>query len=200
MVAIVLTYFIVSLACTLIPIGPKQADKDQVIYLRTNGVHMDIIIPNELISDDLKEIVACNDSDSFMAFGWGDKEFYLNTPTWGDLTPSVAFNALFLKSESLMHTDRFKKRQKYWYPVPINSAQIDLLNQFIKASFDLDIENKAQELKGSGYSSTDQFFVANRSYSFFFTCNTWVNSAFRKSGIRSCLWTPFDFGLIGMYD
>jgi hypothetical protein len=26
--------------------------------------------------------------------------------------------------------------------------------------------------------------------------NTWVNEAFKKSGLKACLWTPFDFILI----
>ena len=97
-----------------------------------------------------------------------------------------------------MHTDRFSKRQKYWYPVPVSSKQVKLLNEYIENSFEFDSDQKPIEILDVGYSAKDQFFVAKRSYSFYFTCNTWVNSAFRKSKIRSCLWTPYDFGLIGM--
>lgn len=32
---------------------------------------------------------------NYIAFGWGDKGFYLDTPTWADLKFSTAFKAAF---------------------------------------------------------------------------------------------------------
>jgi len=55
-------------------------------------------------------------------------------------------------------------------------------------------------LEGSGYGSKDDFYRANSSYSCFKTCNTWVNTAFKESGLKAALWTPFDFGLMGYYE
>ncbi|REG87882.1 uncharacterized protein DUF2459 [Winogradskyella sediminis] len=55
-------------------------------------------------------------------------------------------------------------------------------------------------LENQGYSSIDDFYKAKGSYSCFKTCNSWVNSAFKESGLKSCLWTPFDFGLMNKYE
>ncbi|MBL4888255.1 MAG: DUF2459 domain-containing protein, partial [Flavobacteriaceae bacterium] len=45
----------------------------------------------------------------------------------------------------------------------------------------------------------DDFYKANGSFSCLKTCNSWANSAFKESGLKSCFWTPFDFGLINKY-
>ena len=43
-------------------------------------------------------------TSKLLALGWGDKGFYLNTPTWDDLTFSTAFKAMFGLSTSALHT------------------------------------------------------------------------------------------------
>ena len=54
-------------------------------------------------------------------------------------------------------------------------------------------------LKNKGYTSNDDFYKAKGNYSCFKTCNSWVNTGFKESGLTSCLWTPFDFGLLNKY-
>jgi hypothetical protein len=51
-------------------------------------------------------------------------------------------------------------------------------------------------LSERGYTRKDDFYKANGRYSLFKTCNSWVNLGFKESGLKACLWTPFDFGLL----
>ena len=67
-------------------------DKKVVIYLVKSGVHTDFMLPlrNEM-QDWTEEFPIENTSIKdtnvyFLTVGWGDKNFYMNTPTWGDLT------------------------------------------------------------------------------------------------------------------
>lgn len=46
---------------------------------------------------------------NFIAFGWGDKGFYLDTPEWSDLKASTALKAAFGVSSSAIHTTFFKQ-------------------------------------------------------------------------------------------
>lgn len=39
----------------------------------------------------------------YLSVGWGDKGFYLDTPTWAEPETFTAFKAVFLVSESAMH-------------------------------------------------------------------------------------------------
>ncbi len=33
----------------------------------------------------------------------------------------------------------------------------------------------------------------------FSTCNEWVNKGLKATGLKSCLWTPFDTGLFLLF-
>ncbi|MBC7827616.1 MAG: DUF2459 domain-containing protein, partial [Chitinophagaceae bacterium] len=76
----------------------KESD-DVTIYIKTNGVHADLVVPVKHGQMDWSRQVkfsntVLNDSTmQWLALGWGDKGFYLQTPTWADLKFSVAFNA-----------------------------------------------------------------------------------------------------------
>jgi len=68
-----------------------DAPNEMAIYIITNGVHTDIVMPVKTTFIDWSEMVkyqhasAANDTYTYIAMGWGDKGFYLQTPTWGDL-------------------------------------------------------------------------------------------------------------------
>jgi uncharacterized protein (TIGR02117 family) len=163
-------------------------------------VHLEIIIPVNELSTELKEDIEIAPDDKYISFGWGDENFYLNTPTWGDLTLKNAFIALFLKSSALIHLTRWKQVNSSWTKVIIGESELRKLNHYLSMSFKKDENGNKIILNNSGYSNNDDFYKANGSFSCFKTCNTWVNKAFKESDLKSCLWTPFDFGLLNKYN
>ncbi|TGV01362.1 DUF2459 domain-containing protein [Flavivirga rizhaonensis] len=194
-------YIIVSLLLTFVTVNKTVDNVHAVntIYLNTNGVHLDVIIPVHQIDEGLILGLDVEDEAQYLSFGWGDENFYLNTPTWGDLTFKNAFDALFLKGNSLIHLTKYFRKYPNWVAVNVTKVQLETLNHYLSDSFKLDGSGEKIILKGKGYSDNDEFYRANGSYSCFKTCNTWVNSAFKTSGLKSCYWTPFDFGLINKY-
>lgn len=138
-------------------------------------------------------------NDSYLAFGWGDENFYINTPTWAELTFKNAINAMFLQSSTLMHVTRYARKRSDWVEVRLNQQELAQLNSYVHNTFQLDEQGNKIILNGQGYGTYDEFYRAKGSYSCFKTCNSWVNSAFKQNGLRSCLWTPFDFGLMHAY-
>ncbi len=195
-------YLVVSLILTFITIDRKGHNEtlDKAIYLNTNGIHLDIIIPKKNIDSLLLKGINTGTDDQYLSFGWGDKDFYLNTPTWNDLTFETAFKALFLNSETLLHITRFQNRHKEWKEIKISANELQKLNNYILLSFKTNEDGYKQILKNKGYSFNDDFYQAKGSYSIFKTCNTWVNTGFKDSGLKACLWTPFDFGLLNKYE
>lgn len=195
-------YLVVSLILTFITIDRKGHNEtlDKAIYLNTNGIHLDIIIPKKNIDSLLLKGINTGTDDQYLSFGWGDKDFYLNTPTWNDLTFKTAFKALFLNSETLLHITRFQNRHKEWKEIKISANELQKLNNYILLSFKTNEDGYKQILKSKGYSFNDDFYQAKGSYSIFKTCNTWVNAGFKDSGLKACLWTPFDFGLLNKYE
>ncbi|MFT5751511.1 MAG: hypothetical protein ACI828_000969 [Flavobacteriales bacterium] len=191
-------YILVSLILTYIPISEETNGhpKKSTIYLTTNGVHSAIVIPKNLMPSELISDLRIDASDRFFAFGWGEENFYLNTPTWGELKFSTAFRAAFLESSTLVHLTRHKVGRKQWIAVPVTENQLAKLNNYILASFDL-YQGKKTRLDVPGYTKDrDDFYPAVGNYMFYNTCNSWVNTALKKSDMKACLWTPFEFGAL----
>lgn len=199
--AIPIIYLVVSFILTFITVNNTDTDVDntETIYLSTNGIHLSIILEREDLPPSFVNGLVCSPSDNYLSIGWGDEVFYLNTPTWSDLTFKNAFNALFLKSSSLIHLTRYRRPQTNWVEIKVSKSELNNINELILQTFLTDSNGDKILLKGEGYSDNDDFYKAKGSYSCFKTCNSWVNTIFKKSGLKSCLWTPFDFGLINKY-
>jgi uncharacterized protein (TIGR02117 family) len=175
------------------------------IYILSNGVHTDIVIPiqNE-IKDWRKEIQfsQTQSKDSlmnFIAFGWGDKGFYLDTPEWSDLKVSTAFKAAFGINSSAMHTTFFKqlKEGEDCKRILISKEDYQKLVNFISDSFSNPIH--PEWIAGHSYGQKDAFYEAKGSYSLFYTCNTWANNALKAANQKASLWTVYDKGIFCHY-
>ncbi len=196
-----IAYLLVSLVLSSITVERKSKHPvlKKSIYLVTNGIHLDIVIPKNDIDNTLLTGLRQQPTNQYFAFGWGDEDFYLNTQYLKDLTVQNAVNALFLKSPTLMHVTRYNNKQPDWVEIKISETELDALNLYIQNTFQLNENDMKIILENKGYSSTDDFYKAKGSYSAVNTCNTWVNSGFKQTGLKASLWTPFDFGLINTY-
>lgn len=169
---------------------------DYRIFLHNTGVHIDIILPRPLIPQDLIHQLRINETASYAAFGWGDRGFYLETPTWAELKPRVAARAMLVKSPTVIHITDHYKLGADWAKVPVPAAQFTVLLEYIRAGFRLDSHGKVQEIMGKGYTPNDRFFEATGSYHALETCNVWVNKGLRQAGIRTAIWAPHAKGIM----
>ena len=208
-VGFVLLYLLAAYCLSRIALNKNVINYAEVaIYIKTNGVHTDIVVPVKNAQTDWsREIKYSNTlladtSYHYLAMGWGDKGFYLETPEWSDLKASVAFKAAFGLGSTAIHATYYKVMhedstcKKIW----IDKRQYDDLIKYISKSFKKDAEGQVIKIKtNANYGSTDAFYEANGSYSLFHTCNTWANNALKASGQPCCFWTPFDTGIFLKY-
>ena len=194
-------YLLISLVLTTITIDKKdnENDSNKSIFLTTNGIHMDIVIPKKNIDSLLLSGIKHSKTENYLAFGWGDENFYLNTPNWGDLTFKNAFGAMFLKSSTLVHITRYQNKENDWIEIKVTESELKKMHSYLFETFVLNDSRGKIILENKGYTLRDDFYKANGSFSCFKTCNSWVNSGFKNSGLKSCYWTPFDFGLMNKY-
>ncbi|WP_179315197.1 DUF2459 domain-containing protein [Winogradskyella undariae] len=194
-------YSIIALILTAITVDRKASDEklNKVVYLTTNGVHLDIVIPKKNIDTLLLNGIHQKENEQYLSFGWGDENFYINTPTWGDLTFKNAITAMFFKSSTLMHVTRYQNKRTDWIEIKVTESELQKLNSYLINTFETNENRMKIRLENKGYTSTDDFYKSKGSYSCFKTCNSWVNIGFKESGLKSCLWTPFDFGLMNKY-
>lgn len=197
-----LSYILVSLILSSITVDRKAENQtlDKTIYLSTNGVHLEIVIPKSNLDSRFLSEIKHQQFENFLSFGWGDEEFYLNTPTWGDLTISTALKAAFWKSPTLIHVTRYQTIQPKWIEIKVSESELEKLNRYILNTFKTDSKGKVIILENQGYGATDDFYKAPGSYYFYKTCNSWVNTGFKESGLKACVWNPFDFGLLNKYE
>ncbi|MDW9382960.1 TIGR02117 family protein [Chryseobacterium sp. JV558] len=207
---IVVIYVILGLLIPYIPVSAKDdgQKKEIPIYIYTNGVHTDIVMPvkNDLQDWSMKIPFANTKSKKtdyqYIGIGWGDKGFYLDTPTWADLKFSTAVKAAFWLSDSAMHCTYYNtmKEGEDCKMIMISRSQYENLVKFVEDKFDRDQNGNFMLIPTNAvYSDNDAFYDAKGTYSFLYTCNTWSNNALKAAGQKAALWTPSDFGIFQHY-
>ncbi|MEO5893873.1 MAG: TIGR02117 family protein [Ferruginibacter sp.] len=208
-ILLILTYLLAAFCLSRITVEKEaNATNDVEIYIKTNGVHTDLVMPvRNSQMDWSKEIkfsnTSLNDTSmQLLAVGWGDKGFYLETPTWADLRFKVAFKAAFGLGNTAIHATFYKQltESESCKKILIGREQYSRLIDYILNSLQKDENGHVKYINTkANYSNTDAFYEANGSYSLFHTCNTWANSGLKISGQKCCLWTPFDTAIFLKY-
>ncbi len=203
-------YAIVIVIASYIPVNVNvvASTEDCVeVYIRSNGVHTDIVVP---IKNDIKDWSGQLDSKKtkagkidydYVGVGWGDKGFYLDTPTWGDLTFKTAFKALFYLGTSAMHVTFYKglHESERCKKIFISKESYQQIVAYIESSFVLDEKGACILIENASYWDNDSFYDAKGKYGIFYTCNTWTNNSLKAGNLKACLWTLFDYPIFFHY-
>lgn len=201
--AIYLLFVVVGL--TPVNNGFIQPEDGIEIFVVSNSVHSDIIVPRTTSSFDWSTEFAAKDfgkhslGETHVAFGWGDRAFYLETETWQDLEIGVASNALFLPSSCCIHV-AFTRPEYHLHTrsIRISEKQYSKLVDFLLRSFRKNGEEKKHRIEGYAYSDNDAFYEATGSYHLFNTCNSWVGRGLHSAGVKTPFFTPLP-GLPTLY-
>ncbi len=131
----------------------------------------------------------------YLSFGWGDKGFYFDTPSWSELSLKTALTAAFIPSPTAMHITAYPtppKTSERVRKVKISKAQLSTIENYILESMPLK-NNQTIHIDCCRYEGfDDNFFEANGHYHMLKTCNVWANNALKKGGIKTATWAPFD--------
>ena len=209
LVGFVLLYLLAAWGLSRITVAAEPGGGNDVsVYILTNGVHTDIVVPVRTEQMDWSTIVPYryttgqDSTAAWAGFGWGDKGFYLETPTWGDLTARVACKAAFGLGTSAMHVtfhDRPREGEAC-KRITMSNAQYGRLVAYLRQGFAYDANGRTKHIATSAnYGTSDAFYDGVGSYSLLHTCNTWANNALKACGQKACWWTPFDTGIFFQY-
>ncbi|MEQ1824786.1 MAG: TIGR02117 family protein [Pirellula sp.] len=176
----------------------RHAESGVEILLVNNGVHVDLILPLE--SKEFRWLRFLNESDfkkfgpeyRYCMFGWGNKNFYMETETWDDLKISNVLYAFAGFGDTVVHThlcthidwpdDRSRR-------IRLSSEQYVRLCEFLLETFNRRPDGTLKPIQGAHYGFEDAFFEANGHYHLFRTCNVWAGQAMSRSGVRVGCWT-----------
>jgi len=190
--------------------GEKKSNPTIVVYLMNSGVHTDFVLPVENKLMDWRgyfprENTKKNDTTlQLIAIGWGDKDFYLNTPEWADLTVKTAVCAGLGLGTSAIHATYHTSilTDRPTVKLLLTENQYKRLINYIRKSLKFNKDKQTIKLSPNSdkvLKDNDAYYDANESYSIILSCNTWINNGLKASGQKACLWTSLPQGILYQY-
>jgi len=164
------------------------------VIIESNGVHTGLVLPKVAAGVDWRDLMPARDladpryaGYDHVAIGWGDRKFYVETPTWADVRPMTMLWAALGSGQTVLHVEHVAA------PKPGPDARVILLRPgeyrrlaaFIRASF------APRGWHRTGYGMDDAFYAATGRYDAIHTCNAWTGDGLRVAGVRVGAWTPF---------
>lgn len=172
------------------------------IFVEDNGIHTGIVMPVAAAGVDWRATFPASDLGDpryagfdHIALGWGDRAFYVETPTWSDVSPVVILRAAIGSSRTVLHVEH----------VPATRAGADVGEIVLTPDQYRRLAAFVRETLGSGgkvaagYGPDDAFYDARGTYSAIVTCNEWTGRALRRAGVRVGVWTPFPVTVMGWF-
>lgn len=209
LIILISLYFLAAWGLSRLSTSREAATTNEVsIYILTNGVHTDLVLPVRHAYIDWSQLLPFENTrgkdtlPAYVAFGWGDKGFYLETPTWADLKASTALKAAFNMSTSAIHVTYYRRmwEDESCRKIEISHTQYERLVKYVRNSFRGTVEERPQFIPTNAqYGDNDAFYEGRGSYHLFHTCNTWANNGLKSCGQRACWWTIFDTGIFLQY-
>jgi uncharacterized protein (TIGR02117 family) len=200
-----LLYLTAAVVGALVPrnAGWSEPDRGVQIFVRTNGVHADLVLPAQTEVSDWYRFLPPEHirnpaaARGWIGIGWGQREFYLETVEWADLTARVAARAL-TGGDALMHVGHLGRPRPSpsYRPLRISPEAHRELVSAIAASFERGPDGEAIPLRGEGHSMHDTFYEARGTYHAFRTSNQWTSNMLARAGVTIGLWTPFEQGIM----
>jgi uncharacterized protein (TIGR02117 family) len=198
-------YSLIGLLCFTIPVNRRfrNVRRDVEIFVVSNGVHVDYIVPSISPVFDWKKVLddrhyeTSFTANSYLGIGWGDRGFYLEVDEWANLKPSVAARAMLIPTPTLMHITshpELPKDQKRLARIHLSNAQYLQLCDYICSYFQ-EKDGSVVHLPGKGYTANDNFYEARGYYHAFGTCNFWINRGLIRIGVRAPIWSHGGAGI-----
>lgn len=164
------------------------------IWIESNGIHTGVVVPKVAAGVDWRGLARpAHLADpryaghDHLSFGWGERAFYLETPTWSQVRLRTVLGAAFGSDATLVHVDHVPRPRAGGDArrLVLTPDQYRRLAAVIAAS----VAPGARHHRG--YYAWDAFYDGTGRYSALNTCNNWTGAALRAAGVRTGWWTPF---------
>ncbi|MBO9519016.1 MAG: DUF2459 domain-containing protein [Porphyrobacter sp.] len=178
--------------------GWVEPDDGVEIMVETNGVHTALILPLVTPEKDWRvdfpvtDVAPSSEPYTHISISWGEREVFLNTPTWWDLSPATVVRIIGVGGEGLLHVAHYVRPapSEYVRPLTISREEYRRLVAAIEQSLP-----QGPKVRHHGYGPQDVFYDAPGEYTVSNTCNQWTSDMLAKAGVRTGWWTPFAGGV-----
>lgn len=180
--------------------GEWREPRDGVeILVETNGVHTALVLPLVTPEKDWRgefpaaDLALPDRPYTHVSISWGEREVFLDTPTWWDLRPTTVLRIVGIGGEGMLHVAHYVR------PAPSDSERPLRLRREEYRRLVAAIERSLPprpRIRHPGYDAWDVFYDAPGSYTVTNTCNQWTSDRLAEAGVRTGWWTPFAGGVM----
>ena len=204
LLAIVLAYLAAAWIGSSLPRGGSvSGDEGGVsIFVETNGIHTGIVMPIAAAEHDWRRVfpeagapLPRDRLPTHVAIGYGEREVFLDTPSWGDLRVGTAMRVATLGGPGMIRVQRLAdpvagpQRRRVTLPP---AAYRDLA-----AAIEADLASAGGGARAfASFAPHSRNYLASTRYTMVRNCNQWTANKLAAAGLRVGRWTPLAGGLM----
>ena len=183
---------------------PRNGDWSQTetgveIMIETNGIHTGIVMPLVTAQKDWRGAFPSSDLGdphrpyTHVSVSWGEREVFLNTPTWADLSLRTALRAA-TGGKGLLHAAHYVRPAPAADIRPLRISEVEYAR--LVAEIERQVRPVGEREIHAGYAGYDVFYAAPGTYHLGKTCNQWTSDTLAAAGIETGWWTPLPGGVM----
>jgi len=178
---------------------PPSGDCEFTLYVSGGVMHTDLFVPVQNSAFEWNQVLNLKElsqqpgtNDRYLQFSWGDRIFFMETPSWDQMNWGSALRSLFYWNNSAAMLIK-GHRTLPQYPdtenrcIRLGREDYRAIMQFITNSLERNAQGQPHHL-GYGQDRESSFYAATGRYSIVNTCNSWTAEALRSGNINTPLW------------
>jgi hypothetical protein len=146
--------------------GWREPERGIEILVETNGVHTAIVMPLVTAQKDWRnefpasDVAAPNEPYTHVSVSWGEREVFLHTPTWADLSPLTVLRIVIVGGEGVLHVAHYIRPAPDATIRPLRLSETDYVR--LVRRIELEIPPRAGRRTYRGYDQDDVFYDGPR--------------------------------------
>ena len=177
----------------------REPERGVEIMVETNGVHTALVLPLVTAERDWGRVFPPGDIArpdrpyTHVSVSWGERQVFLETPTWWDLKASTVLRIAGVGGEGLLHVAYYVRPAPAEDIRPLRLTRAEYRR--LVAAIDRALP-RGEWVAHRGYDDYDAFYEAPGRYTVRNTCNQWTSDTLAAAGVRTGRWTPFAGGVM----
>jgi uncharacterized protein (TIGR02117 family) len=170
------------------------------ILVETNGVHTAIVMPLATPQKDWQtefpasDVAAQNAHYTHISLSWGEREVFLHTPAWSDLSLLTVLRIISIGGQSVLHVSHYVRPAPDATMRPLRLSEAGYAQLVRRIEREIPPHSRRRIYRG--YGQDDVFYDGLGRYTAFRTCNQWTSDMLAAAGMRIGQWTPFAGGVM----
>lgn len=172
---------------------PASSDCQFPVYVVSDAMHVNLVLPVRTAVHDWNRLLPGAQRYRYLQFGWGDRIWYTETPSWEQAKwQDVARVLLYWNNSAAMlvvgQSEISRPAAATVQCLRLSQADYLALVRFITDSFERDPRQQIVRLSSTA-DAPNGFYAGTGRYSALRTCNSWAAEALQAANVNTPLWS-----------